>query len=210
MFERKHVPLAPRPVFVRRVVRNFLIAQSMASRWPGTIFVSLRPETSEVYAIQRPLGEKRACENVDVLITATASTAPLVRDEWMAPGLHITSIGTDAPGAVELSAGCVRRADRVVVDSIALDHPKPPPAMFTGAMPQQSQIDGVIHDTHDPQRDKSWSFEPDVNETFMTKFIYEMEDEKMASALILFSRSWGAAAVASGAPIKKCLICSRR
>jgi Gram-negative bacterial TonB protein C-terminal len=28
---------------------------------------------------------------------------------------------------------------------------------------------------------KSWSFEPDVNETFMTKFIYEMEDEKMAS-----------------------------
>ncbi|MGY3471606.1 hypothetical protein ACVW0I_008477 [Bradyrhizobium sp. LM6.11] len=33
-----------------------------------------------------------------------------------------------------------------LVDSIALDHPKPPPAMFTGAMPQQSQIDGVIRD----------------------------------------------------------------
>ena len=33
-----------------------------------------------------------------------------------------------------------------LVDSITLDHPKPPPAMFVGAMPAQSQIDGVIRD----------------------------------------------------------------
>src|SRR4051812_36033929 len=33
-----------------------------------------------------------------------------------------------------------------LLDTIAQDHPKPPPAMFTGAMPQQSQIDVVIRD----------------------------------------------------------------
>ena len=33
-----------------------------------------------------------------------------------------------------------------LVDSIALDHPKPPPAIFTGSAPQQAQIDGVIRD----------------------------------------------------------------
>src|SRR5262245_5248106 len=33
-----------------------------------------------------------------------------------------------------------------LVDSIALDHPRPPPAMFTGTTPPQAQIDAVIHD----------------------------------------------------------------
>jgi hypothetical protein len=33
-----------------------------------------------------------------------------------------------------------------LVDTITLDHPKPPPANFVGAMPAQSQIDGVIRD----------------------------------------------------------------
>jgi hypothetical protein len=31
MYERKHLPLAPRPVFLRRVARNFLIAQAVVA-----------------------------------------------------------------------------------------------------------------------------------------------------------------------------------
>jgi hypothetical protein len=31
MYERKHVPLAPRPVFLRRLARNFLIAQAIVA-----------------------------------------------------------------------------------------------------------------------------------------------------------------------------------
>jgi hypothetical protein len=31
MYERKHVPLPPRPVFLRRVARNFLIAQAIVA-----------------------------------------------------------------------------------------------------------------------------------------------------------------------------------
>ncbi|WP_456736925.1 MULTISPECIES: hypothetical protein [unclassified Bradyrhizobium] len=33
-----------------------------------------------------------------------------------------------------------------LVDTITLDHPKPPPAMFVGAMPTTAQIDGAIRD----------------------------------------------------------------
>jgi len=31
MYERKQIPLAPRPVFIRRLVRNFLIAQAIVA-----------------------------------------------------------------------------------------------------------------------------------------------------------------------------------
>jgi ornithine cyclodeaminase len=63
---------------------------------------------------------RAACTGVDMLITATASTEPLVRAEWLAPGLHITAVGADDPTKRELSIDCLRRADRIVVDSRAL------------------------------------------------------------------------------------------
>jgi ornithine cyclodeaminase len=65
-----------------------------------------------------PAAELRAaCAGVDVLITATASTEPLVDHAWLTAGMHITAVGADDPTKAELSAGCLRRADRIVVDS---------------------------------------------------------------------------------------------
>jgi ornithine cyclodeaminase len=63
---------------------------------------------------------RAACEDVDVLVTATASREPLVDGAWLSPGLHVTAVGADAPDKAELFASCLRRADRVVVDSRAL------------------------------------------------------------------------------------------
>jgi ornithine cyclodeaminase len=63
---------------------------------------------------------RQACEDVDVLVTATSSTEPLVDAEWLKPGLHITAVGADDPAKVELAPACIARADRVVVDSRAL------------------------------------------------------------------------------------------
>jgi ornithine cyclodeaminase/alanine dehydrogenase-like protein (mu-crystallin family) len=63
---------------------------------------------------------RQACEDVDVLVTATSSTEPLVDAAWLTPGLHITAVGADDPAKVELSPACIARADRVVVDSRAL------------------------------------------------------------------------------------------
>ena len=68
-----------------------------------------------------PVADPRsACADVDLLVTATASTRPLVQAPWLAPGVHVTAVGADDPTKVELAAGCLRSADRLVVDSRSL------------------------------------------------------------------------------------------
>ncbi|MEW5982664.1 MAG: ornithine cyclodeaminase family protein [Acidobacteriota bacterium] len=58
------------------------------------------------------------CLEADVLVTATPSREPLVRAEWLRPGMHVTAVGSDTPGKRELEAACLARADLVVVDRV--------------------------------------------------------------------------------------------
>ncbi len=68
----------------------------------------------------RPAGSaEEACRSADVLITATPSRQPLVRADWLKPGVHVTALGSDSPGKQELEADCFDRADLVVVDRFA-------------------------------------------------------------------------------------------
>lgn len=57
-------------------------------------------------------------EAADILVTATASREPLVKAEWLRPGMHITSVGADDATKCELDPACLLRADLVVVDSV--------------------------------------------------------------------------------------------
>jgi len=59
------------------------------------------------------------CREADILVTATPSRVPIVRAEWLRPGMHVTAVGADAPGKQELEAACLGRADLVVVDRLA-------------------------------------------------------------------------------------------
>ena len=52
----------------------------------------------------------------DVVVTTTAARAPVILADWLHPGLHITAMGSDAPGKQELDPRILGRADRVVVD----------------------------------------------------------------------------------------------
>lgn len=61
-------------------------------------------------------GPEAVVSESDMLITATPAREPLVRPEWLHPGLHITAVGSDTPGKQELHADCLSRADLVVVD----------------------------------------------------------------------------------------------
>jgi ornithine cyclodeaminase len=58
------------------------------------------------------------CRGADLLITTTPARAPLVRAEWLRPGVHVTAVGSDTPGKQELDAACLGRADLVVVDRL--------------------------------------------------------------------------------------------
>lgn len=65
----------------------------------------------------------QASENVqdivtesDLLVTATPSTEPYVRAQWLHPGLHITAMGSDAPHKQELESQVLAQADLLVCD----------------------------------------------------------------------------------------------
>jgi ectoine utilization protein EutC len=59
---------------------------------------------------------ERVVREADVVVTTTAAREPLLMAEWLHPGLHITAMGSDAPGKQELDPEVLGRADRVVVD----------------------------------------------------------------------------------------------
>src|SRR5256884_668210 len=53
-----------------------------------------------------------------VIVTATASTSPLVMASWVAPGTHVTSVGTGSPEKIGLEPALLARADKVVADRV--------------------------------------------------------------------------------------------
>jgi len=60
---------------------------------------------------------ENSVRGADILITTTSSTAPLVIDDWISPGMHINCIGADAPGRQEIDPAILKRA-KIVVDDL--------------------------------------------------------------------------------------------
>ena len=99
-----------------REVRQFRRLVAWSIDGPG--LESYCREMREAYGLETlaAAGPEDVCRQADVLVTATPSKTPLVRAEWLHPGLHVTAVGSDTPGKQELEALCLGRADRVVVD----------------------------------------------------------------------------------------------
>jgi ornithine cyclodeaminase/alanine dehydrogenase-like protein (mu-crystallin family) len=53
-----------------------------------------------------------------VIVTATASTVPLVMAAWVGTGTHVTSVGTGSPEKIELEPALLARADKLVADRV--------------------------------------------------------------------------------------------
>lgn len=54
----------------------------------------------------------------DILITATKDKEPVLKGEFLEPGMHINAIGSNALNRAELTADCFPRLDRIVCDDI--------------------------------------------------------------------------------------------
>lgn len=54
----------------------------------------------------------------NLIVTVTPATEPLLRADQIRPGTHLTAVGSDTPTKRELDVEILRRADRVVVDSV--------------------------------------------------------------------------------------------
>jgi len=61
---------------------------------------------------------EQAVRGSDVVVTVTPSKEPLVRAEWVLPGMHITAVGSDGPDKQELDVGVLAKADKVVADCL--------------------------------------------------------------------------------------------
>ncbi len=57
--------------------------------------------------------------NSDTVITTTPANEPVIKAEWVHPGLHITAMGSDAEHKQELESEILRRADKLVCDTKA-------------------------------------------------------------------------------------------
>lgn len=51
-----------------------------------------------------------------LVITATPARSPVLKADWLHPGLHVTAMGSDAEAKNELEPAALARADRYVVD----------------------------------------------------------------------------------------------
>jgi alanine dehydrogenase len=60
--------------------------------------------------------EEAVCRAADILVLATTAAEPIIRREWLKPGVHINAVGSHSPGARELDGETVAAA-RIVVDS---------------------------------------------------------------------------------------------
>ncbi|MDF1538756.1 MAG: ornithine cyclodeaminase family protein [Candidatus Thorarchaeota archaeon] len=69
----------------------------------------------EVHAHSEP---EKVVRGADIVVTVTPSRQPIVKADWIDNGIHINAIGADGPGKQELDPLIVKRADKVVVDSI--------------------------------------------------------------------------------------------
>ena len=76
-----------------------------------------RPGVTEGASFETAETVRAAVDEADVVITCTASRAPLVRAAWLAPGAHVTALGSDGVGKQELDPDVLERADVVAVDS---------------------------------------------------------------------------------------------
>jgi ornithine cyclodeaminase len=99
-----------------------------AARRPGRARVwSRRREPAEAYAREMTLrlglpvevaGTAREAVEADLVVTTTTAREPVVRAEWLQPGLHVTAVGSDSPEKQELEPGVLARADLVVADHL--------------------------------------------------------------------------------------------
>ena len=74
--------------------------------------------SSDGWHVDKALTTDDIAESCDLIITATPSKSPLLKQKKLKKGTHITALGSDSPGKQELETGIFQIADLIVADSI--------------------------------------------------------------------------------------------
>lgn len=88
-----------------RPIRQILVVARDAAK--GDAFVAALGREG----LEAACAEARdACERADIVVTATPSLSPLFDADWIGPGTHVASMGSDAAGKQELPPALFDRA----------------------------------------------------------------------------------------------------
>ena len=106
-----------------------ITARAMVAQLPLTRLTLWNRTRERAEALAKELGQvvetriapalESAVRDHRVIVTATASTTPLVMASWVGPGTHITSAGTGSPEKIELEPALLGRADKLVADRVS-------------------------------------------------------------------------------------------
>ncbi len=75
--------------------------------------------TAKGFRVRTTLDAAEAAKGSNLIVTATPAQQPILLDQMVEPGTHVTAMGSDTPEKQELDAAILGRADRVVADSIS-------------------------------------------------------------------------------------------
>src|SRR5438034_738389 len=116
----------PFSVAIAAVERGFRALGRGEAALPDPMVLELREQQAE--GLAKELGQavetriapalESAVRDHRVIVTATASTTPLVMASWVGPGTHVTSVGTGSPEKIELEPALLVRADKLVADRV--------------------------------------------------------------------------------------------
>jgi ornithine cyclodeaminase len=81
---------------VRPIRRVLVVARNPAQ---ATVMIA---ELAAQGITAEPASAEAACSAADIIVTATSATVPLFKAEWVRPGTHVASMGSDATGKQEL------------------------------------------------------------------------------------------------------------
>ncbi|MGR2739484.1 cyclodeaminase [Billgrantia sp. Q4P2] len=109
---------AQRQVEALRLVRNIDTLDVWARRPEGAEEYADRMR-SRGFTVSMHDSVHAACDQADIIVTATPSREPLLQASDLPEGVHVTAMGSDSPDKRELDESVLTRADVFVCDSRA-------------------------------------------------------------------------------------------
>ncbi|OHV77029.1 ectoine utilization protein EutC [Rhizobium sp. LCM 4573] len=98
-----------RPIREARIwAREFGKAQTAAAELTARLGFPVRAEADP----------QTAMGGADIVVTTTPSETPILKAEWLRPGLHVTAMGSDAEQKNEIDPAAIVKADVYVADRL--------------------------------------------------------------------------------------------
>jgi alanine dehydrogenase len=97
-------------------VRRFSTIKIFSPSGTSALAIKNEIETEGGVSIEVVRSAEEVVRNSDLLVTATTAKEPIVKANWLKPGVHINAVGSHRPDLREIDGATLARA-KVVVDS---------------------------------------------------------------------------------------------